>query len=40
MAARLRPGVGRVVLCHDWNEAAAPDASRPRFQLVLERPSG
>jgi SAM-dependent methyltransferase len=34
--AAVVPGFHAVVLAHDWDEAAAPDGSRPRYQLVLE----
>jgi SAM-dependent methyltransferase len=35
--AALLPGARTAVLCHDWDEAAPPDGTRPRYQLVLER---
>jgi SAM-dependent methyltransferase len=35
--AALVPGLRAVVVCHDWDETARPDGSRPRYQLVLER---
>ena len=35
--ATLAPGLRLLLACSDWDERAAPDGSRPRYQLVLER---
>jgi SAM-dependent methyltransferase len=35
--AALTPGLSALLTCSDWDEDSAPDGSRPRYQLVLER---
>jgi SAM-dependent methyltransferase len=35
--AALTPGLRPLLTCSDWDERTAPDGSRPRYQLVLER---